>query len=93
MTRLAIVLGIALLGSALLRVHTAHESRRLYGALDRAQQEQRSLEAERQRLDAERQVAATSTRVEKLARERLAMRTATPAVTQYVNDPASGVAR
>jgi cell division protein FtsL len=90
MNRLAVVLALVLLVSALLLVRTAYESRRLYGALDRAQQEERTLQAERQRLDAERQAAATNARVEKAARERLSMRAATPAVTQYVHD---GVAR
>ena len=42
---------------------------------------------------AERQAQATHIRVEKTAREKLAMRTATPAVTQYVDDAASGVAK
>ena len=43
-------------------------------------------------LEAERQAAATNARVERTARERLAMRTATPAVTIYVPDvSASGV--
>ena len=90
MNRLNVVLALALLASALLLVRTAYDSRRLYSALDRAQQEERSLEAERQRLDAERQAAATNARVERVARERLSMRTATPAVTHYVNDAASG---
>ena len=38
------------------------------------------------RLEAEREGQATSLRVERTARERLAMRAATPAVTVYVND-------
>jgi cell division protein FtsL len=91
MTKLNVVLAVALIASALLLVHTAYDSRRLYSALDRAQQEQRALEAEAQRLDAERQAAATNARVERVARERLQMRTASPAVTQYVADP--GAAR
>jgi cell division protein FtsL len=87
MTKLNVVLALALIASALLLVHTAYDARRLYSALDRAQQEQRTLEADAQRLDAERQAAATNARVERVARERLQMRTATPAVTQYVADP------
>ena len=47
------------------------------------------LTGERSRLEAERQTAATNLRVERTARERLAMRTATPAVTMYVVDPAA----
>jgi cell division protein FtsL len=93
MNRLAVVLALALLGSALLLVRSAYESRRLYSALDRAQQQERSLHAEAQRLDAERQAAATNARVEKIARERLSMRAATPAVTQYVHDVRQEAAR
>lgn len=93
MSRINIVLALALLVSALLLVKTSYDARRLFTALDRAQGEERALEAERQRLDAERQAAATNLRVERLARERLTMRVATPAVTQYVNDEAPGVAR
>ena len=89
----AVALALALVVSALLLVHSAYDARRLYSALDRAQQDERALDAERQRLDAERQAAATNTRVERLARERLAMRPATPAVTRYVDDAVSGVAR
>lgn len=86
MTRLNIVLVLALLGSSLYLVSTAYEARRLYSALDRARNEQAQLDAEFKRLEAERQAQATNLRVEKVARERLAMRLATPAVTQYVVD-------
>lgn len=92
MTRVNLLLALALLASALLLVKTSYDARRLFSALDRAQQEERALEAERQRLDAERQAAATNLRVERLARERLRMRTATPAVTQYVQDDAAAPA-
>ena len=92
MTKLNVVLTLALVVGALLLVKTSHDARRLFTALDRAQGEERALEAERQRLDAERQAAATNLRVERLARERLTMRVATPAITRYVNDEASGVA-
>ena len=92
MTRLNIVLLVLLLGSALLLVRTAYESRRVYTELDRARQERAQLESEFKRLDVERQAQATHFRVEKVAREKLRMRTATPAVTAYVIDPAaSGV--
>jgi cell division protein FtsL len=90
--RLNLLLLVALLGSALLLVRTAYEGRRLFAALDRAKNEQAQLDIEHKRLDAERQAQATHLRVEKVAREKLQMRTATPAVTQYVNDAAaSGV--
>jgi cell division protein FtsL len=79
----------ALLASCLYLVKTAYESRRLFHALDRARNEQGQLETEFKRLDAERQAQATHLRVEKVAREKLRMRTATPAVTQYVSDEAA----
>jgi cell division protein FtsL len=95
MTRLNLLLMVALLLSSLYLVRVSYESRRLFAELDRAQSEQRSLDNEHERLRAERQAQATPLRVEKTARERLAMRTATPGVTQYVTlpSPASGGAR
>lgn len=83
MTRLNIVLLAALLGLALLLVHTQYESRRVFTALDRAQSEARRLQADQQRLQVERRAQATPLRVEKLAREQLQMRNASPAITQY----------
>ncbi len=94
MGKLNILLVIALLASALLLVKTAYESRQLFAALDQARVEQKQLDAEFKRLDAEAQAQSTHLRVERTARERLQMRTATPGVTAYVFDPAaSGVAR
>jgi len=84
--RLLTVLVLALLGSSLVLVHTSYESRRLFAELDRARVDQRKLSAEFKRLDAEAQAQATHLRVEKLAREKLRMRTATPAVTERVED-------
>ena len=88
MTRLQLILLVALVGSSLALVRTAYDARRLFSEIENAQREERRLAAELQRLDAERQVQATHLRVEKLARERLRMRAATAAVTQYVEDPA-----
>ncbi len=77
----------ALLGSCLLLVKTSYESRQLFAALDSARAEQRQLDAEYKRLDSEAQAQSTHLRVERTARERLKMRTATPGVTAYVVDP------
>jgi cell division protein FtsL len=94
LSKLNLLLLVAVLGSSLLLVNTAYESRRVFAALDLARKDALKLDAEYQRLDAERQAQATNLRVEKVAREKLRMRTATPAVTAYVPDPAaSGVAR
>ena len=89
MNRLQILLVGGLLGSSLLLVNSAYETRRLFTALERAKAEERQLDSELKRLDAERQVQSTHLRVERVARERLQMRTATPAVTHWVNAPSA----
>ncbi len=89
MTRLNTVLVLVLVASSLYLVRTAYDARRLYTELDRARSEAARLDVEHKRLQAERQAAATNARVERTARERLAMRTATPAVTVYVHDSAA----
>jgi cell division protein FtsL len=85
----AVLLLVLLVGSSLYLVRTSYESRRLFALLDRARNEQVRLDTEFKRLDAERQAQATHLRVERSAREKLQMRTATPAVTQYVVDAAA----
>jgi cell division protein FtsL len=92
--KLNALLAVLLLCSALVLVRTTYEGRRLYAALDKAKSEQQQLDIDYRRLDAERQAQATNLRVERVAREKLQMRGATPAVTEYVvDDAASGVAR
>lgn len=94
MTRMNTLLLLALIASSLYLVRTAYESRRLFTELDRAKNEAAKLDTEYKRLEAERQAAATHLRVERTAREKLAMRNATPAVTVYVADTApAGAAR
>ena len=90
MTRLNLVLLLAVIASALYLVRTQYESRRLVTELDRAASETRRLELERERLQVEKRAQATPLRVEKLAKEQLQMRGATPAITQYVT--ANGIA-
>lgn len=84
MTRLNLVLLLAVLASALYLVRTQYESRRIYVELEKAQAESRKLEAENERLQVEKRAQATPLRVEKIAKDKLQMRTATPAITQYV---------
>ena len=84
MSRLNVLLLLVLLGSSVYLVRVSYESRRLFTELDRARNEERVLDSEQERLKAEKQAQATPLRVEKAARDKLAMRTATPAVTQYV---------
>jgi len=89
MSRFNLLLLIALMASGAYLVHVAHENRRLFAELDKARNLQHLLDNDFERLKSEKQSQATPLRVEKLARDRLAMRTATPAVTQYVERPAA----
>lgn len=92
MTRLNIVLLLAVIASALYLVRTQYESRRLFVEVEKAQNLARRLELEHERLEVEKRGQATPLRVERLAKEQLQMRTATPAVTQYVRSAQSTVA-
>lgn len=83
----AVLLLLALMGSALFLVNTSYESRRLFAAIESEKSQARQLETEFKRLDAERLAQGTNLRVEKVARERLQMRTAAPGVTHSVVDP------
>ena len=89
MTRVHFVVLIALIFSCLALVQSSYESRRLFNETNRAHDETARLQAEYKRLEAERQAQATHLRVEKLAREKLAMRTVSPAVTHFVVDSAA----
>jgi cell division protein FtsL len=89
MNRVNVVLLVMLLASCVYLVRVSYESRHLFAELDRARAEERTLNNEQQRLLAEKQAQATPLRVEKMARDKLAMRNATPAVTLYVSAPPS----
>jgi cell division protein FtsL len=96
MTKLNLLLMLAVLASGLVLVHSAYESRRLFAELDRAKAEGARLAADAERLQAERHAQATNLRVEQVAREKLQMRLITPALVQAAKDSASaasGVAR
>jgi cell division protein FtsL len=84
MTRLNLLLLLALVASGVYLVRVSYDSRRLFSELDRARAEERALDHEQERLKAELQTQAAPLRVERAARDKLAMRNATPAVTQYV---------
>ena len=92
MTRFNLVLLLGVIGSALYLVHTQYESRRLYVELEKAATQNRKIESDNERLQVEKRAQATPLRVEKLAKERLQMRTVTPAITQYVAQKASAPA-
>ena len=83
MTKFNVLLLLAVVASALLLVSTAYDARRLFTDLHRADLEALRLQGEQKRLEAERQLQATNLRVERTAREKLRMATATPAVTMY----------
>ena len=84
MMRLNLVLLVAVMASALFLVRTQYESRRLFTEVERAMSEARKLEVDHERLQAEKRSQATPLRVEKLAKDQLQMRPASPGITQYV---------
>ncbi|HMS05265.1 MAG TPA: cell division protein FtsL [Burkholderiaceae bacterium] len=84
MIRLNLVLLLAVMLSAMYLVHTQYSSRRLVTEMHRAEAEARKLEVERESLEVERRSQATPARVQRLAREKLQMRSPNPATTQYV---------
>lgn len=85
MTRVNLVLLLAVILSAIYLVSVQYESRRLFTELDKAQGEERRLNSENERLQVEKRGQATSARVERLAREKLQMRLVLPAITTYVS--------
>jgi cell division protein FtsL len=89
MTRLNLVLLLAVLFSALYLVSVQYESRRLFTDIDQAKVLTRKLELEGERLQVEKRAQATPLRVERLARDQLQMRVATPAITHYVSQSAT----
>lgn len=86
MLRLNLALLLAVMASALYLVHVQYESRQLFTELDRAVNESRRLATDQQRLQVEKRAQATVQRIDALASEKLQMRRATPAITQYVKD-------
>ena len=84
MTRLNLMLLLAVLASALYLVNVQYQSRLLFTALDKLNAEARRLQADNEKLQVERQAQATPLRIEKLAKDQLQMRTSTPAISHYV---------
>lgn len=87
MTRLSIVLLMAVVGSAMYLVHSQYETRRLFVEHEKTVKEAARLEMELDRLSVERRAQATPLRVEQLARQQLQMRNPPPGITQYVAAP------
>ena len=92
MTRLNLLLMLAVLASGLVLVHSAYDARSLFTRIEDTRAETHQLDSDYQRLQAERRAQATNLRVEQVARDRLGMRPITPAVTQAVSDHAGAVA-
>ena len=84
MLRLNLTLLVTVLASALYLVQVQYESRRLYAEIERAQGQARKLEVEHERLQVDKRAQATPARVERLAKQQLHMKPATPAITHYV---------
>lgn len=94
MLRLNLLLLLAVMMSAIFLVNTQYQSRKLFTELDRAETEARRLATDQQRLQVEKRAQATPQRIETLAREKLQMKPASPAITQYVKDgTATGAAQ
>ena len=84
MTRLSMLLRLAVVASGLVLVHSQYESRRLFMLIEAERKEAARLEIEHDRLQVERRAQATPLRVEQIARQQLQMRMVSPAITQYV---------
>lgn len=84
MIRLNLALFIATLTTMLYIVGVKYESRRLFIEIEKANLNVRKLEFENAALQVEKRAQATPLRIEKLAKERLNMRSALPSVTKYI---------
>ena len=93
MIRLNLLLLVAVIASAVYLVNVQYDSRRLYTELDKARSEAKRLEIDFDRLQVEKRAQATPSRVERIAREKLQMRQATPGITTYVNVAAADAPR
>ncbi len=87
MIRINLLLLCAVILTAMYLVGVQYESRRLVTDLHNAGAEAQRLVLENERLQLEKRTLATPMRVQKLAREQLQMRGASPAITQYVKPP------
>jgi cell division protein FtsL len=92
MTRLNLVLLVAVLGSAFYLVHLQYESRRLFVALERAKAASDRLAEDHEQWVVQKRAQATPARVQQLAVRQLEMRPAHPGITEYLTLPATPVA-
>jgi cell division protein FtsL len=89
MSRLAVLLLVAVVVSALYVVRVQYQSRQMFTELDHARRDAQQLAADHERLEVDKRAAATSLRVEQIARSQLSMRPITPAITTYMILPAN----
>jgi cell division protein FtsL len=87
MSRLAMLLLVCVVVSALYVVQEQYRWRLLNTEIDHAARDAQQLVVDHERLEVERRTAATSLRVEQIAHDKLAMRPITPAITDYVKLP------
>ena len=85
MTRINLLLLLAVLASAMYLVTVQYQSRLLFTELDRARTEAHRLEVEHDSLQVSKRAQATPARVERLAQDKLQMRQARPGITAYVH--------
>jgi cell division protein FtsL len=88
MIRINVILLTAVLATMLYVVKVQYESRQLFVAIEKATLEVRKLELIHSALQVEIRAQATPLIIEKLAKDKLQMHSATPAVTQYISVPA-----
>lgn len=96
MIRLNLMLLLAVVTSAIYLVAVQYDSRRLFSELDKSRNEARRLDVEFERLQVQKRAQATPARVERLAKDKLQMRQATPGITMYVTyspEPTGDVAK
>ena len=89
MSRLNVVLALALLFSCFWLIRSSNEARHLFVDLEKSQSQSHELQIDYDRLQLDKRAQATPLRVEKLAREKLKMFSNNPAVTHYMTGLAS----
>ena len=87
MSRTNTLLILIVLSSAMYLVNVQYESRRLFSTLDKARVEAKKIQIEKELLMVQRREQTIPSRIEKIAKEKLKMRTASPAITYYVSLP------
>jgi cell division protein FtsL len=85
MIRINVILLTAVLATMLYVVKVQYESRQLFVAIEKVTLEVRKLELIHSALQVEIRAQATPLIIEKLAKDKLQMHSATPAVTQYIS--------